>query len=215
LVEVKKLPAAFYCSAARNEPVRERLQSLESADRRIIGQDIATAEFGWPIGMPVCRSLGWGLYEIRSDLAKPTYRARRVLRNGRTHAAPAWIYQEDAENAASRSGSGAKAYEGGDVMKRKSGSRKKGRIGSSFDDYLKDEGVYEELSAVAIKRVLAWQLEEAMKKDGVSKNEMAKRMHTSRSQLDRILDPDNDKIQLDTVFKAAQVLGREVKMELV
>jgi predicted XRE-type DNA-binding protein len=100
-------------------------------------------------------------------------------------------------------------------MKRKSGSRKKGRIGSSFDDYLKDEGVYEELSAVAIKRVLAWQLEEAMKKDGVSKNEMAKRMHTSRSQLDRILDPDNDKIQLDTVFKAAQVLGREVKMELV
>jgi hypothetical protein len=62
--------------------------------------------------------------------------------------------------------------------------------------------------------VLAWQLEEAMKKDGVGKNEMAKRMHTSRSQLDRILDPDNDKVQLDTVFKAAQVLGREVKMEL-
>lgn len=100
-------------------------------------------------------------------------------------------------------------------MKRKSGSRKKGRIGSSFDDYLKGEGVYEELSAVAIKRVLAWQLDEAMKKGGVSKNEMAKRMHTSRSQLDRILDPDNDKIQLDTVFKAAQVLGREVKIELV
>ena len=49
----------------------------------------------------------------------------------------------------------------------------------------------------------------------MSKNEMAKRMHTSRSQLDRILDPDNDKIQLDTVFKAAHVLGREVKMELV
>jgi antitoxin HicB len=100
-------------------------------------------------------------------------------------------------------------------MKKKPGNRKKARIGSSFDDYLKDEGVYEEFSAVAIKRVLAWQLEEAMKKDGVSKNEMAKRMHTSRSQLDRILDPDNDKIQLDTVFKAAQVLGREVKMELV
>jgi antitoxin HicB len=100
-------------------------------------------------------------------------------------------------------------------MRKKSAGRKKGRIGSSFDDYLKDEGAYEETSAVAIKRVLAWQLEEAMKKNGVSKNEMAKRMHTSRSQLDRILDPDNDKIQLDTVFKAAQVLGREVKMELV
>jgi hypothetical protein len=73
-LEVKKLPAAFYCSAARNEPVREWLQSLESTDRRIIGQDIATAEFGWPIGMPVGR-----------------------------------VYQEDAKNSASRSGSGAKA----------------------------------------------------------------------------------------------------------
>jgi hypothetical protein len=69
--------------------------------------------------------------------------------------------------------------------------------------------------ALGLCSVLAWQLKEAMKKDGVSKNEMAKRMQTSRSQLDRILDPDNDKIQLDTVFKAAQVLGREVKMELV
>jgi antitoxin HicB len=100
-------------------------------------------------------------------------------------------------------------------MRKKSTSRKKGRIGSSFADYLKDEGAYQETSAVAIKRVLAWQLESAMEKQGVSKNEMAKRMHTSRSQLDRILDPDNDKIQLDTVFKAAQVLGREVKIELV
>jgi predicted XRE-type DNA-binding protein len=80
---------------------------------------------------------------------------------------------------------------------------------------LKEESAYEETNAVAIKRVLAWQLEEAMRKQNMSKNEMAKRMHTSRSQLDRILDPDNDKIQLDTVFKAAHVLGREVKMELV
>jgi len=96
-------------------------------------------------------------------------------------------------------------------------SRKKkaGGIGSSFDDFLKEEGVYEETSAVAVKRVLAWQLEKAMAKEGLTKNEMAKRMHTSRSQLDRILDPDNDKIQLDTVFKAARVLGRDVKLELV
>ncbi len=92
---------------------------------------------------------------------------------------------------------------------------KKGRIGSSFDDFLKKEGVHEETSAAAIKRVLAWQLEAAMAKKGITKNEMAKRMHTSRSQLDRILDPDNDKIQLDTVFKAARILGRGVKLELV
>lgn len=93
--------------------------------------------------------------------------------------------------------------------------KKKGRIGSSFNDFLKDEGLNQEASAVAIKRVLAWQLENAMAKEGVTKNEMAKRMRTSRSQLERILDPDNDKIQLDTVFKAARVLGRELRLELV
>jgi antitoxin HicB len=93
--------------------------------------------------------------------------------------------------------------------------KKKGRIGSSFDAFLKEEGLHEEASAVAVKRVLAWELERAMADGGVTKNEMAKRMHTSRSQLDRILDPDNDKIQLDTVFKAARALGREVKLELV
>jgi antitoxin HicB len=96
-----------------------------------------------------------------------------------------------------------------------SARKKKGRIGSSFNDFLKDEGLDQEASAVAIKRVLAWQLENAMAKEGVTKNEMAKRMRTSRSQLERILDPDNDKIQLDTVFKAARVLGRELRLELV
>jgi len=94
-------------------------------------------------------------------------------------------------------------------------SRKQGHIGSSFEDFLKAEGVYEESSALAIKRVLAWQLKSAMEKERLTKNEMAKRMHTSRSQLDRILDPANDRIQLDTVFKAARALGREVKLELV
>nr|WP_210399147.1 type II toxin-antitoxin system RelE/ParE family toxin [Steroidobacter denitrificans] len=70
MVEIKKLPAAFYCTAAGNEPVREWLKALDEPDRRIVGQDIATAEFGWPVGMPVCRSLGKGLYEIRSDISR-------------------------------------------------------------------------------------------------------------------------------------------------
>jgi phage-related protein len=68
VVELKKLPAVFYCTAAGNEPVREWLKDLDEADRRIVGHDIATAEFGWPVGMPVCKSLGKGLYEIRSDI---------------------------------------------------------------------------------------------------------------------------------------------------
>jgi phage-related protein len=68
-MEIKKLPAAFYCTAAGKEPVREWLKGFDQADRQIIGEDIATAEFGWPVGMPVCRSLGRGLWEIRSDIS--------------------------------------------------------------------------------------------------------------------------------------------------
>ena len=68
---------------------------------------------------------------------------------------------------------------------------------------------------MAIKRVLAWQLTETMAAQGMSKNQMAKRINTSRSQLDRILDPDEPRILLDTIFKAARVLGREVRLDLV
>ena len=94
-------------------------------------------------------------------------------------------------------------------------TEKKGRIGSSFEDFLREEGTYDETTASAVKRVLAWQLEQAMEEKQMSKNQMAKAMATSRSQLDRILDPDNERIQLDTVIKAARVLGREVRIDLV
>lgn len=69
MAELKKLPAAFYSTASGNEPVREWLKGLSGEDRRTLGQDIATAEFGWPVGMPLCRSLGKGLFEIRSDIS--------------------------------------------------------------------------------------------------------------------------------------------------
>ena len=91
----------------------------------------------------------------------------------------------------------------------------KGRIGSSFEDFLKDEGTYEETTATAVKRVLAWQLTQAMESKQMSKNRLAKEMKTSRSQLDRILDPDNTGISLEAVMKAARVLGRQVRIELI
>jgi len=87
-------------------------------------------------------------------------------------------------------------------------------FGSSFDDWLKEQGIYEEATTQAIKRVLAWQIEQAMKAQGISKAEMARRMHTSRTQLERLLDPDNDKVQLDTVQRAAAAIGRTLKLEL-
>ncbi len=93
-------------------------------------------------------------------------------------------------------------------------SAKKGRIGSDFDDFLKQEGLYEEVTAGAVKRVLTQQITEAMKAGDISKSEMARRMRTSRSQLDRLLDPANTKIRLDTLFKAARAVGRSVRLEL-
>lgn len=94
-------------------------------------------------------------------------------------------------------------------------SKGKGRIGSTFEDYLKEQGALEETTAVAVKRVLAWQLELAMTKQQISKSQMAKAMKTSRSQLDRILDPDNNSIQLASLMHAARVLGHELRIELV
>jgi len=94
-------------------------------------------------------------------------------------------------------------------------SAEKGHIGSSFEDFLKEEGVHGETTAIAVKRVLAWQLERAMASRALSKNQMAKTMQTSRSQLDRILDPDNETVQLDSIIKAARAVGRELRIELV
>jgi phage-related protein len=67
--EAKKLPAAFYRAPGGTEPVRIWLKALSDGDRRIIGYDIGMAEFGWPVGMPLCRPLGGGLWEIRSSLS--------------------------------------------------------------------------------------------------------------------------------------------------
>jgi hypothetical protein len=91
---------------------------------------------------------------------------------------------------------------------------KRGRVGSSFDDFLRQTGDYEAVKSKAIKRVLAWQISEAMREDGLTKGEMAKRMRTSRSQLDRLLDPANDDVTLSTLARAARALGREIRLEL-
>jgi phage-related protein len=67
--DMKKLPAAFYRTSGGTEPVREWLRGLSPEDRKAIGQDIALVEYGWPIGMPTCRPLGAGLFEVRTDLS--------------------------------------------------------------------------------------------------------------------------------------------------
>ena len=92
---------------------------------------------------------------------------------------------------------------------------KKKNIGSSFDNWLREEGIYEEVTSAALKRVLARQVAEAMKEKRLSKAEMARRMHTSRAALDRLLDPEYDAVTLSTLRKAAVAVGRELRLELV
>jgi antitoxin HicB len=87
-------------------------------------------------------------------------------------------------------------------------------MGSSIEDFLKEEGIFEESQAQAIKEVVAWQLEEAMKKQKISKNRMASMLKTSRTQVDRLLNPKND-ITLSSLQRAAAMVGRRVMIELV
>ena len=90
----------------------------------------------------------------------------------------------------------------------------KKHLGSGIDDFLKDEGVFEEAQVQAVKEVVAWQLAQAMEKKKISKNKMAKMLRTSRSQVDRLLDAKDD-ITLPSLQRAAAIVGRRVSIELV
>jgi DNA-binding Xre family transcriptional regulator len=87
-------------------------------------------------------------------------------------------------------------------------------IGNSFDDFLEEEGLLAETESVAIKRVFAYQVAELMKKKKLSKVAMASKMNTSRSALDRLLDPQNTSITLQTMERAAHVMGKRLRIDL-
>ena len=88
-------------------------------------------------------------------------------------------------------------------------------IGSNFDDFLKEEGIFEQSTAAAMKKVLALQIEEGMREQQLTKTAMAKRMHTSRAALNRLLDDRDTSLTLTTLASAAAALGRGVRIELV
>lgn len=87
-------------------------------------------------------------------------------------------------------------------------------LGSSFESFLDEDGIREEAEAQAVKRVIAWQIEQAMRDQGLTKVAMAQKMGTSRAQLDRLLDPENERVQLDTLRRAAAAIGRKLRLEL-
>jgi antitoxin HicB len=88
-------------------------------------------------------------------------------------------------------------------------------IGSSFESFLVEEGLLDAVNEAAVKQVIAWQIAQAMRQQALSKAAMAEAMRTSRSQLDRLLDPANTGVALHTLFRAAAVLGKRLKVELV
>ena len=85
--------------------------------------------------------------------------------------------------------------------------------GSNFDEFLKDEGILEEVTARAHKRLLALQLNDAMKASNTSKTQLAERLQTSRSQVDRLLDPDNTAVTLESLERLAQAVGKQLRVE--
>jgi antitoxin HicB len=87
-------------------------------------------------------------------------------------------------------------------------------IGSTFEAFLEEQGLKDEVDLLAQKRVIAWQIEQAMAEEKVTKAEMAARMKTSRTQIERLLDPQNNRVQLDTLQRAALAVGRSLKVEL-
>jgi antitoxin HicB len=98
----------------------------------------------------------------------------------------------------------------GAAMRVRKNRKRTDHSGSTFDSFLEQEGIRDAVEAVAIKRVLAWQLSQAMQEQQKTKQAMAKQLHTSRSQLDRLLDPQNVSVTLDTITRAARALGKRV-----
>ena len=93
--------------------------------------------------------------------------------------------------------------------------KKNPRIGSSLDRFLEAEGILDETRATALKEELAWQVQKAMKRAKINKVEMARRMNTSGAALDRLLDPGNASVTLQTLCRAARAIGRDLRIELV
>jgi DNA-binding phage protein len=87
--------------------------------------------------------------------------------------------------------------------------------GSSLDDFLRDEGIYEEVANTSAARALAWQLQEQMREQGITKVAMARRMGTNRSQLDRLLKSNGSGVTLETISRAAKAVNRKVRIELI
>lgn len=206
------LSVRFYSSGGASEPVRRWLEGLSDKDRHVACEDIATLQFGWLAGMPHCRSIAPrpGLWEVKSHLAANRL-GRILVTRQNNHLRLLHAFVKTADEAPDEDLDLAVRRQKETEVTAKKASR---HIGSSFDEFLREEGLYEQVSSLAWKRVLAWQIAEAMQQAAISKTEMAQRMKTSRTQVERLLDPDNANVLLETIQKAATVVGKRVVVDL-
>ena len=173
------LAVRFYRTASGQEPVREWLLALGDRDRKTLGRDIKTAQFGWPLGMPLVRKLEPGLWEVRSHLSAGIARVMFTVEGSTMVLLHAFAKKSQKtpleELAAARHRL---------ALLREAGVRSKGmntsHIGSDFDEFLEEHGLLEDAQAVAAKRVIAFQIAQEMERNNLTKSEMAQRMRTSR-----------------------------------
>jgi antitoxin HicB len=131
------------------------------------------------------------------------------LPEGKRDIRAARLYEKDPKDSATRFSAGAETNEGNFEM-----TKNKHR-GPTLNSFLIEEGIHEELKAAVAKEAISWQLEQAMKKQHISKKKLAELMDTSRTQIDRILDPKAGNVTLETLQRAARIVGRELRVELV
>jgi len=200
------LGCAFYRTDVGHEPVREWLRELGKVVSKEIGSDILTVQWNWPVGKPLVDGLGDGLYEVRSTHRRKEYRvffcisASTMVRvHGivkKTRSTP----RADLELARRR-------LRGGGTMSKK-------HVGSSLGSFLDEMNIREETELLAIKKTLSLQLRQAMKRKSVSQSRLAKEMHTSRTVINRMLDPGDTGVTLATLTRASHVLGLQVDIRL-
>jgi phage-related protein/DNA-binding Xre family transcriptional regulator len=205
-----KLSVMFFQTDSGNEPVREWLKyELTSQERFIIGRDIKILETSWPVGPPLVISLGEGLWELRSNLDNKIARVLFVVHNNQIVLLQGFIKKskktpkKEMDLARKRN-----------PYLRKDSVMKHKKIGSKFDDFLREDGILAEVEKAAIKEVVAKQISQLMISKKISKVEMSRMMGTSRSALDRLLDPKNQSVSLKTLDKAATSLGKRLIIQI-
>jgi phage-related protein/DNA-binding Xre family transcriptional regulator len=204
-----RLRVVFFTTEMGREPVRERLQSLPQADRHEVGSDLLAVQYGWPIGLPLVRKLEEDLWEVRSTLGNQIARVLFTVSGDLLVPLHGFI-KKSRKTAKGRPRPGQATA----TRAEEAHELNPAHLGSDFEDFLKEEGLFETVHTLAIKKMIAYKLLALLRQKHVTKDALAKRMKTSRASLDRLLDPNNPSVTLMTLSKAAAALGCTLRVEL-